>query len=149
MQLPEKGKEISLPEVKKLCSDLGLTELLKKIECNPPKKLFKTDGCSFWPDRWKDADGKWADLYIPCLKHDLYYWGGFPGEVVARFIADARLMIDVGVKTRRTNLAIIMFLGVRFGGISCFSKRSDFSKRNFISKRIYFKTSCHWGFGNE
>lgn len=149
IQLPEKGKEIPLAEVKKLCLELGLLELLKKIEHDPPKKLFKSDGCSYWPDRWKDNNGKKIDLYIACLKHDLDYWGGYPKEIMARFIADARLMIDVGIITKRTGLAVLMFLGVRIGGVYCFSKRSDFSKKNCISKRIYFKTSCKWGAGYE
>ena len=42
MKLPEKNKEVSLPEIKEVCVAYGLTELWAKIEKDPPKKPFKS-----------------------------------------------------------------------------------------------------------
>ena len=143
MKLPERGKELSLDEVKELCLYLGLVDLLEKIERDPPIIPFKSDGCTLWPDKWKSKDGKIVDLYEECLKHDLCYWAGYPDEYMARFLADAGLMIDVGIKTKRTSLAIVMFLGVRAGGVNFFSKRK------IVSKLLYSKTNFVWGFGRR
>ena len=41
MKLPEKNKEVSLPEIKEICVAYGLTELWAKIEKDPPKKPLK------------------------------------------------------------------------------------------------------------
>ena len=51
-----------------------------------------------------------------CFLHDLKYWAGYPGEDVARLIADAELMIDVVRLLEDTVMAEIMFRGVRVGG---------------------------------
>ena len=63
MILPEKNKEVSLPEIKEICVAYGLNELWAKIEKDPPKKPFKSDGCSMWFDerkiiRWIDRSWK-------------------------------------------------------------------------------------------
>jgi hypothetical protein len=65
-------------------------ELWAKIEKDPPKKPFKSDGCSMWFDTWKGIS-----LYPACFLHDLKYWAGYPGEDVERLISDAELMMDV------------------------------------------------------
>lgn len=116
MQLPKKGQTISLEEVKKLCVYFNSIYLLNKIENDPPQKPFKSDGCSCWPDIWKDKNGKKVNLYKECLKHDLQYWAGYVGEDIAKFLTDVELMIGVVLKTKRIYLGIIMFLGVTFGG---------------------------------
>lgn len=129
MQLPKKGKTISLEEVKNLCIYFDLMGLLDKIENDPPQKPFKSDGCSCWPNVWKNKSGKKVSLYEDCLKHDLQYWAGYPEEDIARFLADVELMFGVVIKTKRIGLGLLMFLGVRIGG----------------SEK--FKTSFRWGFG--
>ena len=118
MQLPKKGEVVSLKKVKELCIYFNLFDLWDKIENDPPIKPFKSDGCSGgWPDVWKNTKGKKVSLYEACLKHDLSYWAGYIDEGMERFMADVRLMIDVALKTERPELALIMFLGVRVGGI--------------------------------
>ena len=124
MKLPEKNKGVSLPEIKEICVAYGLTELWAKIEKDPPKKPFKSDGCSMWFDTWKDIS-----LYSACFLHDLKYWAGYPGEDVERLIADAELMMDVARLLDSTEMAETMFHGVRIGG------------------HEIFKRSFSWGFG--
>ena len=124
MKLPEKNKEVSLKEIKEICKSYGLTDLWAKIEKDPPKKPFKSDGCSMWFDTWKDIS-----LYPACFLHDLKYWAGYPGEDVERLIADAELMIDVARLLGSTEMAETMFHGVRIGG------------------HEIFKRSFSWGFG--
>ena len=126
MKLPEKNKEVSLPEIKEICLDYGLTELWVKIEKDPPKKPFKSDGCSMWFDTWKGIS-----LYPACFLHDLKYWAGYPGENVERLIADAELMMDVARLLGSTEMAETMFHGVRIGG------------------HEIFKRSFSWGFGRD
>lgn len=124
MNIPEKGKEIPLDEIEKICELFGLEALWKKIQKDPPQRPFKSDGCSMWFDSWK---GK--SLYTACFLHDLKYWSGYPGEDVERLIADAELMIDVARITGETGIAETMFHGVRVGG------------------HEVFKRSFSWGFG--
>ena len=124
MKLPEKNKEVSLKEIKEICIAYGLTELWDKIEKDPPKKPFKSDGCSMWFDTWKDIS-----LYPACFLHDLKYWAGYPGEDVERLMADAELMMDVARLLGSTEMAETMFHGVRIGGPEI------------------FKRSFSWGFG--
>ena len=129
MQLPKKGKTVSLEEIKKLCIYFNLIYLWEKIKDDPPAKLLKFDGCSCWPDIWKNKNGKKVNLYEECLRHDLLYWAGYPKETIERFLADTELMIDVILKTERIWLGLIMFLGVRIGGSNI------------------FPTPFKWGFG--
>jgi len=50
--------------------------------------------------------------YLPAgFLHDLKYWAGYPGEDVARLIADAELMIDVARLLHSTAMAETMFHG--------------------------------------
>ena len=124
MKLPEKNKEVTLPEIKEICEAYGLTNLWAEIEKDPPAKPFKSDGCSMWFDTWKDIS-----LYPACFFHNLKYWAGYPGEEVERLIADAQLMIDVARLLGSTEMAETMFHGVRIGG------------------HEIFKRSFSWGFG--
>ena len=124
MKLPEKNEEVSLAEIKEICKAYGLNELWAKIEKDPPKNPFKSDGCSMWFDTWKGIS-----LYPACFLHDLKYWAGYPGEEVERLVADAELMIDVARLLGSTKMAETMFHGVRIGG------------------HEIFKRSFSWGFG--
>jgi hypothetical protein len=126
MDLPAKGEEVSLSRIEKICEFHGLHELWAKIEKDPPPKPFKSDGCSMFFDSWKGVS-----LYPACFLHDLKYWAGYPGEDVARLVADAELMIDVARLVGGTKLAETMFFGVRVGG------------------QEVFKQSFSWGFGRS
>jgi hypothetical protein len=111
MDLPKPGEVVPLEKIKEICRYFHLEELWEKIERNPPEYPFCSDGCSLWVDRWNGFD-----LYPACFKHDLKYWSGYPGEEVARLVADAELMMDVAKTMDSTSLAEIMFVGVRAAG---------------------------------
>ena len=111
MNLPPIGQEVPLAQIKEICEYYGLVELWKKIERDPPKRPFKSDGCTGWVNEWKGIS-----IYPAGFLHDLKYWAGYPGEDVARLIADAELMIDVARLLNSTGMAETMFAGVRVGG---------------------------------
>ncbi len=125
MDLPEKGREVPLPEIEEICRSHGLLALWKKIEKDPPPMPFKSDGCSLWLGCWQGID-----LYPACFFHDLKYWCGYPGEAAERLIADAELMIDIA-RAGAPRMAQIMFAGVRLGG------------------HWAFRRSFSWGFGRR
>ncbi|MFT3870975.1 MAG: hypothetical protein QM715_21180 [Nibricoccus sp.] len=126
MNLPPIGQEVTLPEIKAICEHYGLVELWKKIERDPPKRPFKSDGCTGWVNEWKGVS-----IYPAGFLHDLKYWCGYPGEDVARLIADAELMIDVAKLLNETGMAETMYAGVRVGG------------------NEKFKLAFSWGFGRR
>ncbi len=109
--LPRKGEVLTIQQVRDICMQNGLEELWGKIEKDPPARPFQSDGCSLWFETWRGAS-----LYPACFMHDLKYWAGYPGEDVARLIADADLMIDVACILDSAGMAETMFQGVRRGG---------------------------------
>ena len=123
-QLPKVYEVISNERVIALCRLRGLNDLAEKIIHDPPLQPFKSDGCSCWFQEWNKVE-----MFPACFFHDIKYWCGYPGENVARLIADAELMIDIATLTNSTEMAETMFHGVRIGGGSI------------------FKQSFSWGFG--
>lgn len=111
IELPAIGEEVPLPRIKEICAAYGLHDLWHKIERDPPKLPFKSDGCTGWFDDWRGVS-----LYLAGFLHDLKYWVGYPGEDVERLVADAELMIDVARLLGSTTMAETMFHGVRLGG---------------------------------
>lgn len=123
-QLPEVNSEVSLEKINEICKVYDLPDIWKKIEKDPPKKVFVSDGCTMWPDI---TNGK--NIYEACFLHDLKYWCGYPGEDIARLQADAELMMDVARIRNSIKMAELMFHGVRRGGTE------------------HFKLAFSWGFG--
>lgn len=123
-QLPEVNSEVSMKNVKEICEVYDLPEIWEKIERDPPKKPFISDGCTMWPDITGGIS-----IYEACFLHDLKYWCGHPGEDVARLQADAELMLDVARIRNSIKMAEIMFHGVRRGGSE------------------HLKLAFSWGFG--
>ena len=128
MEFPEKGSIVPLEKIKEICLNLNLCELWEKIENDPPVNPFKSDGCSMWFDSWSGYD-----LYPACFLHDLKYWAGYPNkeEAVERLKADAELMVQVANILNDTQMAEIMFYGVRVGG------------------HPVIRQSFSWGFGRQ
>jgi hypothetical protein len=124
MDLPGINEVVPLEKLREICLRHGLPALWAKIERDPPKKPFASDGCTGWFNEWR---GK--SLYPACFLHDLKYWCGYPGESVERLVADAELMIDVARALGSTEMAEVMFRGVRIGG------------------HEGFRASFSWGFG--
>lgn len=111
MKLPALNEDVPLTKIKEICDHYKLLTLWEKIEKDPPASVFKSDGCTMWPDV---SGGK--DIYPACFLHDLKYWAGYSGENVERLIADAEFMIDIARIRESTKMAETMFHGVRVGG---------------------------------
>lgn len=109
--LPAINEIVPLEKIEEICQHFGLYSLWEKIKKDPPKKPFKSDGCTLWPDV---SNG--INIYQACFLHDLKYWAGYPNEEVERLVADAELMIDVARIRHSTKIAETMFHGVRVGG---------------------------------
>jgi hypothetical protein len=124
MQLPPINEVVPLEKLREICLHYGLAALWAKIERDPPKKPFASDGCTGWFNEWRGIS-----LYPACFLHDVKYWCGRPGESVDRLVADAELMIDIARALNSTEMAEVMFRGVRIGG------------------HEGFRASFSWGFG--
>jgi hypothetical protein len=125
-KLPAMGEVVDLPTIKKICAHYYLGTLWQKIERDPPPKPFKSDGCTGWVNEWRGIS-----IYSAGFRHDLKYWAGYPNEDVERLIADAELMIDVARLLNSTEMAEVMFRGVRIGG------------------HEHLNAAFSWGFGRE
>ncbi len=126
IELPKAGQVVSLPEIERICRHYQLPALWEKIRKDPPAKPFSSDGCTSWMN---ESEG--VSIYAACFLHDLKYWAGFPGEDVERLAADAELMIHVARLLNSTQMAEVMYHGVRVGGGEG------------------FKASFSWGFGRR
>ena len=124
--LPAMGEIVDLPTIKKICTHYKLAALWTEIERDPPPLPFKSDGCTGWVNEWRGIS-----IYSAGFLHDLKYWAGYPGEDVERLIADAELMIDVARLLNSTEMAEIMFHGVRVGGVE------------------HLQAAFSWGFGRK
>ena len=91
---------------------IGLAGFLASSKANSLQQLvpFTTDGCSMFPNGTSDKPNLWLHC---CKAHDLDYWQG--GTKSQRLSSDLRLKQCVS-DTGQTNIAILMFNGVRVGG---------------------------------
>jgi len=85
--------------------------------------LFKSDGCSAFPDGTPEANTLWLSC---CTAHDLAYWQG--GTYQQRLQADNDLQACVA-QTGQEEIANLMLAGVRIGGTP------------------YLPTTFRWGYG--
>lgn len=81
--------------------------------CTPIKEIrdFSSDGCSLFPDRSLIHEEDWCKC---CFEHDIAYWQG--GTEEERLHADRTLRDCILQKTGNSELAEMMYRGVRFGG---------------------------------
>lgn len=100
-------------------------------EGNNRVRVFKSDGCSMWPD------GNYRSC---CDEHDLrYFYGGCAKE---RAIAD-RMLRECVIKVHSRWMGWLMWVGVRIGGhpwlpfprwrwgYSCRWPKSDVQKKSY------------------
>jgi hypothetical protein len=97
----------------KLTTLLLLASLILLAGCETEREIsdFTSDGCSLFPDRSLISEDDWCDC---CLEHDIAYWMG--GTEEERLAADIALRECVFEKTGNSELAELMFDGVRVGG---------------------------------
>ena len=73
---------------------------------------FKTDFCTNFAEGTRDEPALWKHC---CLVHDMFFWAG--GSKADRDIADLDLRSCI-TKTGATQIANLMYLGVRAGSLS-------------------------------
>jgi hypothetical protein len=124
--LPAIDEPVRLESIREICLHYDLPRLWARIEADPPRLPFASDGCTGWFNSWGGVS-----LYPACFLHDVKYWCGYPNEEVARLVADAELMVDVAHLMQGVKMAETMFHGVRLGG------------------QEGFRASFSWGFGRR
>lgn len=102
-----KGVELTWATLRLIASEHEWRDILTKLTCLNEEDyiLFKSDGCTLWPDYWGS--------FTACFAHDIRYYLG--GDVADKMRADANLWIDV-YYAQSEYLADIMFAGVRAAG---------------------------------
>lgn len=137
-KLPRKGEEVSFVKLSEILHHYDEVDLWVNITTDRPKKLFSSDGCTCWPDNF----GKRLRLYEACFLHDIPYWAGYPMFSLKGWINRLKADIKLTYRVIAFNswkvlhwsipIALLMFVGVRIGGIWWVG----------IKK-------AHWGFGRK
>ena len=116
-ELPKIGDIVTTERGLELCEHYGLNYLADRIEDNPDLfKEWEFDGCSMTPTEVLSELIKVPSLTEICLRHDLGYAYGEPGNEEERLIVDKRFqneLIDGGASKLA---AKTMFDAVRVGG---------------------------------
>ncbi len=116
-ELPKIGEIVTTERALELCEHYGFNYLAKRIEDNPDLfKDWKFDGCSMTPDAVVSELIKVPSLVEICLRHDLGYAYGDPGNEEERIRVDKKFqngLLDGGASEFA---AKAMFNAVRVGG---------------------------------
>jgi hypothetical protein len=116
-ELPKIGEIVTTESALELCEYYGFNYLAKRIEDNPDHfKEWKFDGCSMTPTEVVSELIKVPTLVEICLKHDLGYAYGDPGNEEERLRVDQIFqngLLDGGASEFA---AKTMFDAVRAGG---------------------------------
>jgi len=130
-ELPKIGEIVTTERASGLCETYGFSYLVERIGDNPD--LFKEwvfDGCSMTPDAVLSELIKVPSLIEICLRHDLGYAYGDPGNKEERLIVDRKFQIDLLDGGASEFAAKAMFEAVRLGGIEelCLSFSWSFAR---------------------
>ena len=116
-ELPKIGEIVTTERAFELCVHYGFTNLAKRIEDHPDfYKEWEFDGCSMTPDAVVSDLIKVPSLTEICLRHDLGYAYGDPGNEKERILVDKEFqngLLDGGASEFA---AKAMFDAVRLGG---------------------------------
>lgn len=116
-ELPKIGEIVTTERASGLCVQYGFNHLVQRIEDNPDLfKEWKFDGCSMTPDAVVSELIKVPSLKEICLRHDLGYAYGDPGNKEERLIVDRKFQIDLLDGGASEFAAKTMFNAVRLGG---------------------------------
>jgi hypothetical protein len=120
-ELPKIGDIVTTEKASALCEYYGFNYLVKRIEDNPDHfKEWKFDGCSMTPTAVVSELIKVPTLVEICLRHDLGYAYGDPGNEEERLRVDQKFqngLLDGGASKF---VAKTMFDAVRAGGTEKF-----------------------------
>jgi len=116
-ELPKIGEIVTTERALELCEQYGFNHLAERIEDNPDLfKEWKFDGCSMTPDSVLSELIKVPSLIEICLRHDLGYAYGDPGNKEERLIVDRKFQNDLLDGGASEFAAKAMFDAIRVGG---------------------------------
>ena len=116
-ELPKIGEIVTNERALELCGHYGLNHLAKRIEDNPQHyKEWKFDGCSMTPTEVLSELIKVPSLSEICLRHDLGYAYGAPGNTEERVLVDKKFQNELLDGGASAFVAKAMFDAVRRGG---------------------------------
>ena len=141
-ELPKIGELVTTERALELCVYYGFNHLAGRIEDNPDLyKEWKFDGCSMTPDEVLKEIIKVPSLTEICLRHDLGYAYGDPGNEKERIIVDKKFQNELLSAGASEFAAKAMFNAVRTGGKEelCLSFSWSFARVE----------PCEPGFGKE
>jgi len=116
-ELPKIGEIVTTERGLELCEHYGLNHLAKRIEDNPDHfKAWKFDGCSMTPTDVVSELIKVPSLTEICLRHDLGYAYGDPGNEEERVLVDKKFQNELLDGGASEFVAKAMFDAVRAGG---------------------------------
>ena len=117
VELPEIDENVTTEQALKLCLYYGLNHLAKRIE--DTSNLYKEwvfDGCSMTPTEVLSELIKVPSLKEICLRHDLGYAYGEPGNEEERVKVDKKFQNELLDGGASKFVAKMMFEAVRAGG---------------------------------
>jgi hypothetical protein len=115
--LPKIGEIVTTESGIELCEHYGLNYLADRIEDNPDLfKEWEFDGCSMTPTEVLREIIKVPFLTEICLRHDLKYAYGEPGNEEERIIVDKKFQNELLDGGASEFVAKAMFDAVRVGG---------------------------------
>ena len=116
-ELPKIGEFVTTERALELCEHYGLNQLAERIEDNPDHfKGWIFDGCSMTPTDVVSDLLKVPSLKEICLRHDLGYAYGDPGNEEERLIVDRKFQNELLGGGASEFVAKAMFDAVRAGG---------------------------------
>lgn len=116
-EMPEIGENVTTERALELCVHYGFNYLADRIENNPKLyKEWKFDGCSMTPTEVLSELIKVPSLTEICLRHDLGYAYGEPGNDEERKIVDVKFQNELLRAGASKFVAKTMFDAVRAGG---------------------------------
>ena len=94
--IPKVGDIITRRQGEKLCRHFGMYREANRIASRPEAyRKWEFDGCTGLPDvllrRLHLMGWQWQAVTLACLKHDLRYAYGIPGDKHGRLFADREL----------------------------------------------------------
>lgn len=116
-KLPKIGEVVTTERALELCVHYDLNYLAERIEDNPDHfKEWEFDGCSMTPTEVVSKIIKVPSLAEICLRHDLGYAYGDPGNEEERLMVDRQFQSELLNAGASEYVAKTMFNAVREGG---------------------------------
>jgi len=116
-ELPNIGEIVTTERALQLCEHYGFNYLADRIEDNPDLfKEWEFDGCSMTPTKVLSEIIKVPSLTEICLRHDLGYAYGDPGNEEERLLVDKKFQNELRDGGASEFTAKAMFDAVRVGG---------------------------------